>query len=91
MTHVLWLPEESSVVEIMPPNYHYTGFRNLSKMKNLQYFTIKGMNISDTGETYDDWMAREKGQAPSETMYTDAASKLAKRELAVGRMAVFDV
>ncbi|TVY38289.1 EGF domain-specific O-linked N-acetylglucosamine transferase [Lachnellula occidentalis] len=45
MTHLLWLPEESSVAEIQPPNKRmpdgtpYVGFRNLSKMRNLHYFT----------------------------------------------------
>ncbi|TVY39364.1 EGF domain-specific O-linked N-acetylglucosamine transferase [Lachnellula occidentalis] len=45
MTHIFWLPEESSVAEIQAPNKRlpeaqpYAGFRNLAKMRNMHYFT----------------------------------------------------
>lgn len=61
MTHILWLPEESSVAEIMPPNSHYAGFRNLAKMRGLHYFTTHGEDIMANGETHEDWVAHESG------------------------------
>ncbi|KAF4632154.1 hypothetical protein G7Y89_g5983 [Cudoniella acicularis] len=45
LTHLLWLPEEFSLVEIRAPNKRvpvgqpYTVFRNLAKTKNWYYFT----------------------------------------------------
>jgi len=59
MTHMLWLPEESSVVEIMMPDFHYSGFRNLAKMKKLHYYTTHSLNITAMGETHEDWLAHE--------------------------------
>jgi EGF domain-specific O-GlcNAc transferase len=61
MTHILWLPEESSVAEIMPPNSHYAGFRNLAKMRSLHYFTTHGEDIAANGETHENWVAHESG------------------------------
>jgi hypothetical protein len=61
MTHILWLPEESSVAEIMPPDSHYAGFRNLAKMRGLHYFTTNGENIKANGETHEDWVAHDEG------------------------------
>lgn len=40
MTHMFWLPEESSVAEIQAPGAKYGGFRHLCKLRNLNYFTV---------------------------------------------------
>jgi len=40
MTHMFWLPEESSVAEIQAPGVKYYGFRHLAKLRNLNYFTV---------------------------------------------------
>lgn len=40
MTHMFWLPEESSVAEIQAPGVKYGGFRHLCKLRNLNYFTV---------------------------------------------------
>ena len=64
MTHILWLPEESSVAEIMMPDFQYSGFRNLAKMKGLHYYTTHAINITANGETHEDWLAREGIQDP---------------------------
>jgi protein O-GlcNAc transferase len=42
LTHIFFLPKQSTVVEIMAPGAHYTGFRNLAKMRKLPYFTAHG-------------------------------------------------
>lgn len=43
MTHILFLPEDSTVVELMTPGTHYSGFRNLAKMRDLPYYTSHGL------------------------------------------------
>jgi len=43
LTHMFFLPEQSTVVEIMAPGAHYAGFRNLAKMRKLPYFTAHGV------------------------------------------------
>ena len=42
LTYMFFLPEQSTVVEIMAPGAHYTGFRNLAKLRKLPYFTAHG-------------------------------------------------
>ena len=42
-THILFLPEDATVVELMTPGTHYSGFRNLAKMRGLPYFTSHGL------------------------------------------------
>lgn len=42
LTHMFFLPGQSTVVEIMAPGAHYTGFRNLAKLRKLPYFTAHG-------------------------------------------------
>jgi EGF domain-specific O-GlcNAc transferase len=39
LTHILFLPPESSVVQLMTANAEYTGFRNLAKLRGMHYFT----------------------------------------------------
>lgn len=38
LAHIMFLPPESSVAEILPPNIAYAGWRNLAKMRDLPYF-----------------------------------------------------
>ncbi len=47
MTHILFLPDESTVAELMAPGTHYSGFRNLSKQRGLPYFTAHGLTEED--------------------------------------------
>ncbi|KAH6676455.1 hypothetical protein B0J14DRAFT_585578 [Halenospora varia] len=60
LTHIFWLPEESSVIEIQAPNRRepdgrpYTLFRNLAKARNINYFT--GHPEREEGG---DWQAAE--------------------------------
>ena len=64
LTHILWLPEESSVAEIQAPNKRmpeaqpYGGFRNLSKMRNLHYFTAHPERREGEGHG-DEWQTGE--------------------------------
>lgn len=55
MTHILFMPDEGSVAELMTPGTHYSGFRNLSKMRGLGYFTAHGL-------TMDEWEALQAKQ-----------------------------
>ena len=62
MTHILFLPDEGSVAELMTPGTHYSGFRNLSKMRGLGYFTAHGL-------TTDEWevlQAKEEAEKKAE-------------------------
>jgi hypothetical protein len=52
MTHILFLPEESTVAELMTPGTHYSGFRNLAKQRGLPYFTSHGMPKEEWEERY---------------------------------------
>jgi hypothetical protein len=47
MTHVMFLPEESAVVEILPPTFSMLGFRQIGKMRGLQYFTEHSVWVGD--------------------------------------------
>lgn len=43
MTHTLFMPPESAVVEVLPPYFLQRGFRSLGRMRGLQYFTGQSM------------------------------------------------
>lgn len=60
MTHILFMPDEGSVAELMTPGTHYSGFRNLSKMRGLGYFTAHGL-------TTDEWDALQAKQEAERT------------------------
>ena len=47
MTHVLFLPEESAVVEILPPTFSMLGFRQIGEMRGLHYFTEHSVWVGD--------------------------------------------
>lgn len=40
LTHSMFLPKESTLAEIFPVNFEYHGFRNLAKMRGLNYFSV---------------------------------------------------
>lgn len=43
MTHVLFLPPEAAVVEIMPPFFEMRGFRSVARMWGLAHFSARCM------------------------------------------------
>ena len=47
MTHVLFLPERSAVIEILPPTFSAGGFAQLSKMREHSYFSINSVWVGD--------------------------------------------
>lgn len=47
MAHVLFLPEQSSVIEIFPPVFTPVGFAQLSKMRGLTHFGANSVWIGD--------------------------------------------
>jgi hypothetical protein len=47
MTHALFLPEQSTVVEIFPPTFRTAGFSQLSKMRGLTYFAAHSMWVGN--------------------------------------------
>jgi protein O-GlcNAc transferase len=51
LTHILYLPPRAVVIEIMPLGLQYEGFRNLARLRRLQYFRIHG----DTVPAGKDW------------------------------------
>lgn len=44
LTHGIFLPHSSAMVEILPPEYKHEGFRNLARFLGHQYFTTHSMN-----------------------------------------------
>ena len=54
LTHAMFLPPESAVVEIEPPDMTFRGFRSLAKLGGHQYFSSHGQ--TDEGEEVSgDW------------------------------------
>jgi EGF domain-specific O-GlcNAc transferase len=47
MTHVLFMPEQSAVIEIFPPTFGLAGFRHLSKMRQHSYFAVNSIWVGD--------------------------------------------
>ena len=43
LTHFFFLNDESTVAEILAPGAHYTGFRNLAKLRRMPYFVTHGV------------------------------------------------
>ncbi|TVY92899.1 EGF domain-specific O-linked N-acetylglucosamine transferase [Lachnellula willkommii] len=82
MTHILWLPEESSVAEIQAPNkrlpeaHPYAGFRNLAKMRNMHYFTAHPERREEDPGNGNEWQTGEWVNIKPEVFQTllDAAS-----------------
>ncbi|PGH07762.1 hypothetical protein AJ79_06150 [Helicocarpus griseus UAMH5409] len=54
MTHGLFLPQDSTVAEIVPPDIKYRGFRNFAKQLGHKYFSSHGTKYA-TNRTEDDW------------------------------------
>ena len=65
LTHLLWLPEESSVAGIQLPNKRmpeaqpHTGFRNLAKMRNMHYFMAHPERREDDPRDGNEWQTGE--------------------------------
>lgn len=51
LTHLFFLNEESTVAEILAPGAHYTGFRNLAKVRKTPYFVTHGVMEDEFIET----------------------------------------
>lgn len=91
MTHILFLPQESSVAEFMPPNMVYMGFRNLAKMMGFTYFSAHGITEEEwnlqhgitSTKSEDD--AEEKGWPwqTNEWVYTNEPAFFAMVEAAI--------
>ena len=58
LTHGIFLPSLSTVVEIMPPKLNHKGFRNLAKTSGHRYFTTHAIEhdnyTTEKGWQYDD-------------------------------------
>jgi protein O-GlcNAc transferase len=57
LTHLMWLPSGSAIVEIQPMDVFHKGFRNVASLRGLKYFsthTLKPPNEEfDKGENKD--------------------------------------
>lgn len=82
MTNLLWLPKESSVAEILPPNNDYAGFRNLAKLRGLSYFTLHGQSESEWKETV---AAAEAGELHDLAFQNEVEGSEAKVEEGFGK------
>lgn len=47
MTHILFMPEQSAVVEIQPPTFASGGLRQISKLRQITYFAINSIWVGD--------------------------------------------
>jgi protein O-GlcNAc transferase len=55
LTHSIFLPAESSVVEILPYGLDYRVFRNLAKLRGHLYFSAHAENIGGVVDHQTDW------------------------------------
>ena len=76
LTHFFFLNEESTVAEILAPGAHYTGFRNLAKVRNMPYFVSHGVVEDEfvVTEEYKNVMGEQAKKAAPTT--TEAATEL---------------
>ncbi|RVD85763.1 uncharacterized protein DFL_004070 [Arthrobotrys flagrans] len=59
-THVLFLPSQSSLVEILPADLGHRGFRNLAGLRGIRYFSDHApMAPSDKPDALRDWHAED--------------------------------
>ena len=70
MTHILFMPDEGTVAELMTPGTHYSGFRNLSKMRGLGYFTAHGLTEEEWAKVQ---AQKGSGQAAHEQQHAHDA------------------
>jgi EGF domain-specific O-GlcNAc transferase len=47
LTHILFMPEQSAVIEILPPIFNAGGFRQLCKMRQQTYFALNSLWVGD--------------------------------------------
>ncbi|KAL0476835.1 EGF domain-specific O-linked N-acetylglucosamine transferase Eogt [Acrasis kona] len=55
MTHLMWMPDESVVVELFPKEWHSSGFRNLAKWLGKRYLSWQNVhhkNVNHEGELW---------------------------------------
>jgi hypothetical protein len=43
----MFMPEQTAVVEVLPPTFGIGGFRELSKMRQLSYFSMNSVWVED--------------------------------------------
>ncbi|MCJ1410101.1 hypothetical protein MMC19_004186 [Ptychographa xylographoides] len=62
LTHAMFLPPDSSVVEILPAVLLHKGFRNLAKLRGHRYFSDHALTGPDTEDGYrlsEDWQGTD--------------------------------
>lgn len=65
LTHMFFLPSQSTVVEILAPGAAYTGFRNLAKMRKLPYFVAHGQSEKEWNKAHEKRIGGDGGAARS--------------------------
>lgn len=80
LTHCMFLPPRSTVVEIEPPKIGYKGFRNMAKLRGHQYFSTHAFldqNKTVTGDWHFDhvWIPEERFQDLMEVAIKSAYNK----------------
>lgn len=80
MTHILFLPEDSTVVELMTPGTHYSGFRNLAKMRDLPYYTSHGLPEEEWKKTQVGAVKQAPAAAPAAAPAVAPAAPAAEPE-----------
>jgi protein O-GlcNAc transferase len=54
LTHGMWLPESSAIVEVLPPDLDHWGFSNMAKFLGHRHFRGKGSK-HDSPDNNGDW------------------------------------
>ncbi|KAF2757664.1 hypothetical protein EJ05DRAFT_501191 [Pseudovirgaria hyperparasitica] len=52
MTHSIFMPEGSTIIDIMPPGLQCKGFENIAGLKHIGYFKIQGGGEEKSGASF---------------------------------------
>ena len=55
LTHVMFMPQGSAMVELMPFNVDYHGFRNMARMRSIGYYQSKTEDKEEQTHAKGDW------------------------------------
>jgi EGF domain-specific O-GlcNAc transferase len=55
LTHVMFMPETSAIVELMPFSLDHHGFKNMARMRNTAYYQAKSADAKEKTHAKGDW------------------------------------
>ncbi|TAQ83290.1 hypothetical protein B7494_g8387 [Chlorociboria aeruginascens] len=59
LTHAMFLPQRSAIVEILPEGLMHKGFANVAKIRELNYFSAHGESVEVIEGSGEDWHGQD--------------------------------